>query len=78
MQSAALLWRCEAMIRRTGEGGAMKNQARNARLALRKETIRELDSLELSNAAGGSIVIPPSTGCPTHRICLTTTTNTTL
>ena len=53
----------------------MKNQARNAKLALHKETIRELDQLTLGHVAGGSIVIPPSSGCPTHRICLTTTTN---
>jgi len=48
------------------------------KLALRKETIRELDQRELGNVDGGSIVIPPSTTCPTRRICLTTTTNTTI
>lgn len=57
----------------------MRNQVRNAtKLALRKETIRELDRRELGNVAGGSIVIPPSSTCPTRRICLTTTATTTL
>jgi hypothetical protein len=57
----------------------MRNHARTTmKLALRKETIRELDQRELGNVDGGSIVIPPSTTCPTRRICLTTTTNTTI
>jgi len=56
----------------------MKNQSRNhAKLALHKETVRQLDQIELANVAGGSIVLPPTSTCPTRRICLTTTTNTT-
>lgn len=46
----------------------MKNQ-RRSKLALRKETVRELDQLELQAVAGGVIVI---TQPPTCRICLTT------
>lgn len=56
----------------------MKNRSRNHhKLALRRETVRVLDQLALGNAAGGSIVPPPTLNCPTRRICLTTTTNTT-
>lgn len=57
----------------------MKNQSRNHhKLALRRETVRVLDQLALAEVAGGSIVPPPTWNCPTRRICLTTTTNTTL
>ncbi|HEY6178272.1 MAG TPA: hypothetical protein VIX73_27635 [Kofleriaceae bacterium] len=56
----------------------MKNQSRNHhKLALRRETVRLLDQLALAGVAGGSIVPPPTLQCPTRRICLTTTTNTT-
>ena len=53
----------------------MKHQQRNGRkLSLRKETVRELDKLELAEAAGG---LPTTTVlqthlCPTARICVTT------
>ncbi len=46
----------------------MKNQQRT-KLALRKETVRELDQVELVNVAGGVITFSK---LPTCRICLTT------
>ena len=47
----------------------MKHQPRNEpRLALRKETIRTLKRLELTQIAGGQ---PTTTVLLTHRECLT-------
>lgn len=53
----------------------MKNQHRKDRkLSLRKETVRELDQLELADVAGGQLTttVIQSHLCPTARICLTT------
>lgn len=52
----------------------MKNQRKDRKLSLRKETVRELSRLELAEVAGG---LPTTTVlqthlCPTARICLTT------
>jgi hypothetical protein len=57
----------------------MKNQLRDARkLAVRKETVRTLDALELSEAAGGQVTttVLPTRICLTARVCLTTATTT--
>ena len=52
----------------------MKNQLRKpTKLSLRKETVRQLDHLELAELAGGSIIVLPTRiGCPTFKICDTT------
>lgn len=59
----------------------MKKQVRHdIRLALRKETVRALNQLDLDGVAGGeptTTVIPTRILCPTVRICLTTGTATT-
>jgi hypothetical protein len=52
------------------------------KLALRKETVRNLNRLELAAAAGGfALTQPPSCAatCPSvHKVCPTTITTTTL
>jgi hypothetical protein len=50
----------------------VKNIRRNGpKLALRKEQLRILDSIELARVDGGD---PASALCPTHRFCTLTTT----
>jgi hypothetical protein len=58
----------------------MKNQSRT-RLALRKETVRTLNQLELADVAGGiyttfTQLAPACTNGPSVRLCLTTFTTT--
>jgi hypothetical protein len=50
----------------------VKNIRRNTpKLALRKEQVRILDSIELARVDGGD---PASALCPTHRFCTLTIT----
>lgn len=54
----------------------MKKQLRSDKLALRKETVRTLNKIELEGAVGGDVTSTVRSLAQSCRVCLTTFTTT--